>query len=258
MKGTAMRLNGKKAIITGAASGIGLATAMAFAREGASLVLVDRDAAALDAAMRALALPAERCRIAAGDVIDEAVARRTVEETVAAWGTVDVLLTAAGISRGKSTHETDLALWNEVMGVNVTGTFLWVRECLKPMMAAKSGSIITIASQLGRAGGRNNAAYVTSKGAVIALTKVTAVDYAPHGIRCNTILPGATETPLLERSFGRQPDPGAARERSRLRHPMARFGKVEEIAEAAVYLASDAASFTTGIELPVDGGWLAA
>jgi len=253
-----MRLRDKTAVVTGAASGIGKATALLFAHEGARLMLVDRDEQGLATVIEALAAPAGRHRHAAGDVTDEAFARATVDATVAAFGKVDALVTAAGISLGKPAHDTDLAHWNQVMSINVTGTFLWIRESLRPMMAQKSGSIVTIASQLARAGGRNNAAYVTSKGAVVALTKVVAVDYAAHGIRCNSILPGATETPLLQRSFGRQPDPAAARERSRLRHAMGRFGKAEEIAQAALYLASDEASFTTGIELPVDGGWLAA
>jgi NAD(P)-dependent dehydrogenase (short-subunit alcohol dehydrogenase family) len=126
------------------------------------------------------------------------------------------------------------------------------------MTAQGHGAIVTIASQLARAGGRSNAAYVASKGAVLALTRAVALDYADKGIRCNTVLPGATETPMLNRSFSRAPDPDAARDQSRTRHAMGRFGKPEEIATAIVYLASGDASFVTGTELPVDGGWLAA
>ena len=252
-----MRLSGKRAIITGAASGIGKATAELFVREGARLLAMDRDAAAL-AALQAALGGESNCRLAAGDVTDEALARDSVDSTVAAWGGVDVLVTAAGISLGKPAHETSLDHWNQVMAVNVTGSFLWVRETLRPMMAQRSGAIVTIASQLARAGARGNASYVTSKGAILAFTHVVAVDYAEYGIRCNTLLPGATETPLLQRSFGRQLDPAAARERSRTRHAMGRFGRPEEVALAALYLASDEASFTTGVELPVDGGWLAA
>jgi NAD(P)-dependent dehydrogenase (short-subunit alcohol dehydrogenase family) len=252
-----MRLRGKTVIVTGAASGIGKAIAQAFAAEGAQLCLVDRDEALLAALPQALGGSAGH-RLVAGDVTDESLARQTIGDVAAAWSRLDIVVTAAGISLGKPAHETTLANWQEVLLVNVTGTFLWVREALRPMMAQRSGAIVTIASQLARAGGRNNCAYVTSKGAVTAFSRTIAVDYAEQGIRCNTILPGATETPLLQRSFGRQPDPGAARERSRLRHAMGRFGRAEEIAQAALYLASDEASFTTGIELPVDGGWLAA
>ena len=253
-----MRLDGKVAIVTGAASGIGLAASELFAREGARLMLVDRDSDALAALPGTRSFTAAACRTASGDVVDEALARRVVEETVATWGRVDVLVTAAGISLGKPAHETTLDAWSQVMAVNVTGSFLWIREALRPMLAQGGGSIVTIASQLARAGGRGNCAYVTSKGAVTALTRSVAVDYADRGIRCNAVLPGATETPLLQRSFGRHPDPAAVRERSRVRHAMGRFGKVEEIAQAVLYLASDEAAFTTGIELPVDGGWLAA
>jgi NAD(P)-dependent dehydrogenase (short-subunit alcohol dehydrogenase family) len=251
-----MKLAGRVVLITGAASGIGRATTALVVREGGRVVAVDRDAAAL--ADLAKELGAAQCRTAAGDVLDEALARGTVDDTVAAWGRLDVLVTAAGISLGKPALETSLDHWNTVIGVNVTGTFLWIRECLRPMTRQGSGAIVTLASQLARAGGRGNAAYVASKGAVAALTRSVALDYADHGIRCNSVLPGATETPMLNRSFGRQPDPGAARERSRQRHAMGRFGRPEEIAAAIVYLASDEASFVTGIELPVDGGWLAA
>ncbi len=247
-----MQLAGQIAVITGAASGIGRATAMRAAREGARVIAVDRDAAALAELGPSIA------RSVAGDVLDEELARRTIEDTVHAFGRVDILVTAAGISLGKPALDTALDDWNSTLAVNVTGTFLWIRECLRPMTAQASGAIVTIASQLAQAGGRGNAAYVTSKGAVVALTNSVALDYADQGIRCNAVLPGATETPMLQRSFGRQADPQAARERSRLRHAMGRFGKPEEIAAAVLYLASPDAAFVTGVALPVDGGWLAA
>lgn len=245
-----MRLKDRTAIITGAASGIGAATARLFATEGARVALVDRDAAGVTALAAELG---ERAQPFVADVTDEAHARACVEQ----WGDVDILVTAAGISLGKPALDTAVADWNTVMAVNVTGTFIWIRECLRPMTAKGRGSIVTIASQLARAGGRGNAAYVTSKGAVMALTKSVALDYVDRGVRCNTILPGATDTPMLRRSLGRAPDPEAARERSLARHPMHRFGDVRDIAWAALYLASDESAFVTGIELPVDGGWLA-
>ncbi len=250
-----MKLSGQVAIVTGAASGIGRATVEFALREGARVVAVDRDAPALAtlAGTRAAA-----CHCVTGDVLDEAMARTVVDDAVADWGRIDILVTAAGISLGKPALETSLAHWNDVMAVNVTGTFLWIRECLRPMTRQGSGAIVTLASQLARAGGRNNAAYVASKGAVLALTKAVALDYVDRGIRCNAVLPGATETPMLDRSFSRAAAPDAARERSRTRHAMGRFGKPEEIAAAILYLAGSDASFVTGVELPVDGGWLAA
>ncbi|MGE0424706.1 MAG: SDR family oxidoreductase [Reyranellaceae bacterium] len=245
-----MRLKDRTAIITGAASGIGAATARLFAAEGARVTLVDRDAAAVTAIAAELG---ERGSPFIADVADEARARACVEQC----GPVDILVTAAGISLGKPVLDTSVTDWNTVQAVNVTGTFIWIRECLGPMTRQGRGSIVTIASQLARAGGRGNAAYVASKGAVVALTKSVALDYVEKGIRCNAILPGATDTPLLRRSFGRQPDPDAARARSLARHPMGRFGDVRDMAWAALYLASDESAFVTGIELPVDGGWLA-
>jgi 2-keto-3-deoxy-L-fuconate dehydrogenase len=245
-----MRLKDRTAIITGAASGIGAATARLFAAEGAHVTLVDRDAAGVTTLAAELK---EHARPFVADVTDENHARTCVEQC----GAVDILVTAAGISLGKPALDTSVTDWNTVQAVNVTGTFIWIRECLRPMTAAGRGSIVTIASQLARAGGRGNAAYVTSKGAVVALTKSVALDYVDKGIRCNAILPGATDTPLLRRSLGRAPDPDAARARSLARHPMGRFGDVRDIAHAALYLASDESAFVTGIELPVDGGWLA-
>ena len=237
-----MRMKGKTAIVTGAASGIGRATAALLLAEGAAVLAVDVQPGAPDG-----------CRTLLADVTDEAAAA----QAVAGLGAVDVLVTAAGISRGKPAGETSLADWTAVMATNVTGTFVWIHACLGPMVRAGRGSIVTIASQLARAGGRNNAAYVASKGAVVALTKAVALDYATAGLRCNAVLPGAIDTPLLARSMARAADPAAARAASLGRHPMGRFGFPEEVARSVLYLASDDSGFVTGIELPVDGGWLA-
>jgi NAD(P)-dependent dehydrogenase (short-subunit alcohol dehydrogenase family) len=238
-----MRLEGKVAIVTGAASGIGQATAALFLLEGAVVLGVDQSAAGIPAG----------CQICLADVSDEDAANAAV----AGLGRVDVLVTGAGISVGKPAGETSLADFQRVMAVNVLGTFLWVRACLPPMVAQGRGSIVTIASQLARAGGRGNAAYVASKGAVAAFTRAIAVDYATDGVRCNAVLPGAIDTPMLARSMARAADPEAARARSRARHPMQRFGRAEEVAQSILHLASDESGFVTGIELPVDGGWLA-
>jgi NAD(P)-dependent dehydrogenase (short-subunit alcohol dehydrogenase family) len=126
------------------------------------------------------------------------------------------------------------------------------------MQRQHKGSIITVTSQLAIAGGKGNSAYIAAKGAILSLTRTMAVDFAADGIRVNAIAPGAIETPMLKRSFARHADPESVREASRNRHAMKRFGKPEEVAEAALYLANDASSFTTGVVLPVDGGWLAA
>ncbi len=164
-------------------------------------------------------------------------------------------MTAAAISVGKTVPETLPEEWDRVFEVNVKGTFLWMRACI-PFMSANGGSIVAVASQLAVSGGLSNAAYIASKGAIVSLCRTAANDHASDGIRINCILPGATETPLLDRSFARFDDPTPYIERSLSRHPLGRFGRPEEVADAALFLASDESSFTTGTELRVDGGWI--
>lgn len=249
-----MRLNARVAIVTGAASGIGRATVDLFRAEGAHVVAVDRDAVALEA----LAAAQPGIETCAGDVVDEDVARRTVDAALARHGRVDAMVTAAGISLGQPALTTSLEAWDQVFSVNAKATFLWAREALRVMVPAGRGAIVTVASQLAFAGGRGNAAYVASKGAVVSLTRSIALDYATSGVRCNCVLPGATETPMLARAFARNPDPEAARTRSRTRHAMERFGRPEETARAILFLVGDDSAFTTGAMLPVEGGWLVA
>ena len=167
-------------------------------------------------------------------------------------------MTAAGFSCGGTVLTTSVDDCDAVFRANVGGTWLWARAAVPQMQRQNSGSIITLASQLAIAGGKGNSAYIAAKGAIISLTKTMAVDFAADGIRVNAIAPGAIDTPMLRRSFARHADPEPVREASRNRHAMKRFGRPEEVAEAALYLASDAASFTTGTVMAVDGGWLAA
>lgn len=243
-----MRLDGKVALITGAGSGIGLAIAERFGREGAKLALLDLAAGSMAGALNM-----------AGDVSDPAVATKAVADTLTRHGRLDILVTAAGISGAGPVTAIEPDDWDRIFAVNVRGTYLFMRAAIPAMARQGGGAIVTVASQLALSGGgRGSAAYIASKGAILSLTRTSSVDHATQNIRINSVLPGATETPLLQRGFGRQPDPAAARERSRIRHAMGRFGKVEEIAAAALYLASDEASFTTGVCLPVDGGWTAA
>lgn len=252
------RLEGKVALVTGGGSGIGQTCAQFFAAEGAAaVVVVDRDEEGL-ARTEALVTEAGAAAMPfTADVTDVDLPQLAVAEALERFGQIDVLLTAAGISVGQTVVKTDPEDWDMVFGVNVKGTYLWMRAVIPSMLERGSGSVITVASQLAINGGRGNAAYIASKGAVVALTRTTANDYATAGVRVNSLLPGATETPLLDRSFGRLSDPDTARQRSLDRHPMGRFGRPEEIAHAAVYLASDESSFTTGTEIRVDGGWIA-
>lgn len=249
-----MRLQGRTAIITGAGSGIGRASAQLFAEEGARLALVDRDAVGLE---ETLSLVGD-ATMHVGDVGDPGFAEIVVADVVARHGRLDILMTAAGFSCGGTVLTTDPADWDAVFRTNVGGTWLWARAAVPHMQRQNSGSIITLASQLALAGGKDNSAYIAAKGAIVSLTRTMAVDFAIDGIRVNAIAPGAIDTPMLRRSFARHANAEEVREASRNRHAMRRFGKAEEVAQAALHLASDASSFTTGTVMVVDGGWLAA
>ena len=237
-----MRLEGRTAIVTGAGSGIGRASAVLFAKQGASVALVDRDRTGLQETLVAIEGAKGEASVHVGDVSEADFAKETVGDVMARCGRLDVLMAAAGFSCGGTVLTTDPADWDAVF----------------EMQRQRSGSIITLASQLAIAGGRGNSAYIAAKGAIISLTRTMALDFATDGIRVNAIAPGAIDTPMLRRSFARHADPEPVRETSRNRHAMKRFGRAEEVAEAALHLASDASSFTTGTVMVVDGGWLVA
>ncbi|MBR0992070.1 SDR family oxidoreductase [Bradyrhizobium japonicum] len=249
-----MRLQGRTAIITGAGSGIGRASAKLFAEEGARLALVDRDAAGVDETLRLVGEGTTHI----GDVGDASFAETVVGDVVSRHGRLDILMTAAGFSVGGTVLTTSVDDWDAVFRTNVGGTWLWARAAIPQMQQQKRGSIITLASQLAIAGGKGNSAYIAAKGAIVSLTRTMAVDFATDGIRVNAIAPGAIDTPMLRRSFARHKNSDEVREASRNRHAMKRFGVAEEIAQTALHLASDASSFTTGTVMVVDGGWLAA
>jgi NAD(P)-dependent dehydrogenase (short-subunit alcohol dehydrogenase family) len=253
-----MRLKDRIAVVTGAGSGIGRASAVLFAREGAFVALVDRDETGMQETLDAIRGANGDGSAHPGDVGDGDFAKTIIEQVVLRHGRLDVLMTAAGWSCGGTVVTTDPSDWDAVFRTHVGGTWLWARAAIPQMQQRGKGSIVTIASQLAIAGGRGNSAYIAAKGAIISLTKTMAVDFATDGIRVNAIAPGAIDTPLLNRSFARHADAEKVRETSRNRHAMKRFGQAEEVAEAALHLASDASSFTTGTVMVVDGGWLAA
>lgn len=251
------RLHGKVAIVTGGGSGIGRQAALLLGAEGAALAIIDRDVAGLEATEAMLAERGVPVLARCGDVADEATVAADMAAVLARFGRADVLLAAAGFSSGTSAPDTTLEAWDAVLRTNLTGSFLWARAVLGPMRAAKAGSIILVGSQLAFAGGRNNAAYLASKGGIVSLMQSMAVDHAAEGIRVNAVIPGAIDTPLLRRAFERTADHAVAESHSVARHPMGRLGQPDEVARAVLFLASDDASFTTGTCLRVDGGWLA-
>jgi NAD(P)-dependent dehydrogenase (short-subunit alcohol dehydrogenase family) len=249
------RLEGKVAFITGAASGIGAASALRFAQEGARLVGFDLvESFEGDWAQAAKAAPAALFRI--GDVRSQEDLAAAVEAAKQRFGRIDVLLNSAGVAGGGPVHMIDVEEWDRVMDVNLRGTFLASRQVLPIMLEQESGSIINVASIEGIEGFEGGSAYNASKGAVMLLTRNMAMDYARKGIRVNTICPGFVETPLFESVFGVAGFEEMS-ERIRESTQLGRFGKPVEVANAALFLASDEASFVTGHALVVDGGYTA-
>jgi NAD(P)-dependent dehydrogenase (short-subunit alcohol dehydrogenase family) len=245
-------LDGKVALVTGGGSGIGAATARLFAAEGAKVALVDRN----DEGLAKVAAGLDAITIAA-DVSSDAEARAGVAKVMEKWGRIDILMTAAGMSTGGTVDAIDEAAWDRTFDVNVKGTFLWIHYAIQHMIAAKKGAIITIGSQLAQSSPGRNAAYVASKGAIASFTKTMAVDHARQGIRVNALMPGVIDTPMPANSLKRYADPDKMRAYWNERHPIGRIGQPEEVAKAALFLASDDASFVTGHLMFVDGGWTA-
>jgi NAD(P)-dependent dehydrogenase (short-subunit alcohol dehydrogenase family) len=249
----AFSLAGKSAVVTGAGSGIGRAIALAFAAAGAQVACVDLDGAGAAATCAQAGTSGRRCIAVPCDVGDERAVAAAAEQILAAFPGVHVLLNgAAGHDPNGSVLELSLADWNRVMAVNVGGAFLMSRALLPAMIAAGGGSIIHIASQMGSVAAARRAVYCTSKGALIQLAKAMAVDHAAQNVRVNTLSPGAVETDRLVRRFG---DMETARRVSGPKHLLGRLGQPDEIATAAVFLASDASRFMTGADLLVDGGY---
>ncbi|MCA0303814.1 MAG: SDR family oxidoreductase [Proteobacteria bacterium] len=252
-----MKLKDRVAIVTGAASGIGAASASLFAAEGAGVALVDRDQEGLGQVAAAIEARGGQVLTLPADVTSDADARAGVERVLSTWGRVDVLMTAAGISMGGTVDTIEEAAWDRTFAVNVKGTYLWIHHAIKPMIAARSGAIVTVGSQLAQSSPGRNAAYVASKGAIASFTKTIAVDHAAQGIRINALMPGVIDTPMPANSLKRYADPEAMRTFWKHRHPMGRIGQPDEVARAALFLACEDASFITGTLLFVDGGWTA-
>ena len=252
-----MRFTDKTAIITGAASGLGRAVAQGLAAEGARrILLIDRDPAGLADTARAVGPAA---LTATADVANEA-AMTAAFAHLPADAPIDILVTAAGmLGPAVSVAACDPADFDRVFAVNVRGTYLAIRAAM-PRLRKPGAAIVTFGSTAGIAGSGVLGAYSASKGAVVLMSRSLALSHAPDGIRVNCVCPGSIETPMLEATFAAAGDAAAQEARAALynsRHPLGRFGQPDEVAAAVLFLASDAASFMTGVALPVDGGRLA-
>jgi len=243
------RFAGRTAVVTGAGSGIGLEVARIMLAEGALVVGADRDVAGIPPG----------CEAVQADVSDEAGVRGLVETAVRVGGRLDIMCNNAGIGSTADVLSCSVEEWDRVFAVNARGVFLGCKHGVAQMLQQDSGGVIVnTASVAGLIGLRDRAAYCASKGAVVALTKQVAVQYATRGIRCNCVCPGTVDSPWVGRLLDAASDPAQARRDLVARQPLGRLGRPEEVAAAICYLASDAAAFVTGSELVIDGGILAA
>ena len=256
------RMQGKTVIVTGAGSGLGQAAALACAAEGANIVCAGRTVAAV-AATAATATEAGGTALAhAVDVSDMASTETLAAATLSRFGRIDALINVAGIAGPGTALTTTKQTWDQVISINLTGTWLMSRAVLPAMMAQRDGSIVLMSSLGGMTGIPDIMAYCASKGGVNALTKQMACDYAPHNIRVNAICPGTVETPLVMKPYN---DAGARDpaekermlERALKRWPLGRWGQLDEIAALCVFLASGECGWMTGVVTPVDGGMTA-
>ena len=252
------RLSGKVAIITGAALGLGRATAQRMAEEGASVAILDvldPEGAALEMALRGQGHKAHFWHC---DVAREAEIAAVFSEVVAHFGRLDILVNNAGVAGAdKPTHEITEAEWDFVQSINVKGVFFATKHAIAYLRAAGGGSIINLSSIYGLVGAADVPPYHASKGAVRLMSKNDAMIYAPDHIRVNSIHPGFIWTPMVEKHLGAGGDLDAARKAVDALHPLGHMGEADDIAWGAVYLASDEAKFVTGAELVIDGGYTA-
>lgn len=251
------KLDHKVALITGGASGIGQATALLFAQEGASVAIMDINQALGTAVVAQIEAAGGKALFIAGDVTRSQDCQAAVQQTVAAFGGLHILFNNAGIIRRQNVLQTSEADWERVMAVNVTSIFLMCKYAIPEMMRSGGGSIINTSSGWGLKGGANALAYCASKGAVSNMTRALAIDHGKDGIRVNAICPGDTDTPMLRneaQQLGQDEAEFLAEAASR---PLKRYAQPLEIARAVLFLASEDSSYVTGTNLVVDGGGLA-
>jgi NAD(P)-dependent dehydrogenase (short-subunit alcohol dehydrogenase family) len=249
-----MRLKDKVCLITGGASGIGKATCLLFAREGALLSVADKHKSATESVASDCSGIGAKAIAIEVDVARASDVKRMIERTISTFGRLDVLVNNAGYGIAGSVTETDEDAWDELMAVNVRGVFLCTKYAIPVMRAGGGGTIVNTSSVVASIGIRNRAAYCASKGAVAALTRAVAIDHVADGIRCNAIAPGTIDTPYFDDILRKSPDPAAARRGLEVRQILGRLGTPEEIAAGMLFLASDESRFATGSILTIDGG----
>jgi NAD(P)-dependent dehydrogenase (short-subunit alcohol dehydrogenase family) len=248
------RFDGQVVLVTGASSGIGRATAVAFGREGANVVLSARRKEQNEQTLALVREAGGEGISVVGDCSKSDDVRRTVESAVTHFGRLDCAFNNAGIEGGKPfvpTAEYSEEIWDAVIAINLTGVFLCMKYEIQQMLKQGRGAIVNMSSVAGIIGTRIGIGYGASKHGVIGATRAAALEYAPKGIRVNAVCPGVVQTELTERAFLHDAELTAV---MTARHPMGRVGTTEEVAQAVLWLSSDAASFTTGHALPVDGG----
>lgn len=243
-----MKLQGKVAIITGGASGIGAATARLFVEEGAKVVLVDLNVEKGKAFEAELKAQNAEALFVKANITSEEEVQNIYKETIAAFGKVDIVFNNAGIGRATPTEELEYAEWRNTVNVDLDGVFLVARDAIREMLKSGGGTIVNTASMYGWVGSPGSAAYNAAKGGVINLTRSLALEYATKNIRVNALAPGFIDTPII---------PEESKEVLKTMTPMQRLGQSEEMAKAVLFLASDDSSFMTGNVLTVDGGYTA-
>ncbi len=253
-----MKLQEKVAVITGAAMGIGAATARLFAAEGAAVVIGDVAEEMASEVANSVTAAGGRATPVHADVRRPDDVERLIATALEAYGALDVLVSNAGVMLAKSTTDTSLQEWERVIGINLTGAWLCARAAIPALIRRGGGAIINVASNAGLVGFPNLAAYCASKGGLVQLTKAMALDCAPQRIRVNAICPGQTRTPMADSFIGAQRDPGAfVRDLINVQYPIGRMAEADEVARVILFLASDEASFLTGSIVAADGGYTA-
>ena len=253
-----MRLKDKVAIITGGAQGIGEGAAMAFAREGAKVVIVDMNGEKANAVAATINGEGGKAMAIQANLYEVANTQRMVEETVRAFGAAHILLASAGIFKSATIEDTTEELWDQHLDLDLRAVFFSIKAITPAMKRQRYGRIITVSSIAGLVGFLNSPAYCAAKGGIVNLTRAVACELAPHGITVNSIAPGPVETPINDPFNWRTPAGDAHRKFLSERTPSGvSFYKVDDITGTIVYLASDDCSAVTGVTIPIDGGWCA-